>query len=153
MKTRSNSERGASAVEMALVAPFLLLLLLGIIEFGYVFGQYNEIRHSVREGARIAAVSNVDLDQDGDADFDADDIESYVCDALTLTNGTKTVTLTQVGTDLGDVATVNVSVAAASLTGAPFITSFLPAAIDNTATFLLEQDATWVVPGSAHTCP
>lgn len=153
MKQSNSAERGASAVEMALVAPFIILLLLGIIEFGYVFGQYNEVRHAAREGARIAAVSNVDLDKDGDSDFDADDIEQYVCDVLTLTNGTKTVTLTQSGTTLGSTATVEVSVANASLSGAPIISSFVPSPIESTATFALEQPATWSVPGSPHTCP
>lgn len=138
---------------MAFVAPFLLILLLGIIEFGYVFGQYNEIRHAAREGARIAAVSNADLDKDGDLDFDEDDIEAYVCDVLTLTNGTKTVTLTQSGTSLGSTATVEVSVANAPLSGAPIISSFVPSPIESTATFALEQPASWTVPGSAHTCP
>ena len=46
MKRSQRSEQGASAVEMAMVAPFLLILLLGIIEFGYIFGQYNEVRHA-----------------------------------------------------------------------------------------------------------
>lgn len=136
-----------------MVAPFVLILLLGIIEFGYVFGQYNEIRHAAREGARIAAVSNADLDKDGDSDFDADDIEQYVCDVLTLTNGTKTVTLTQAGTTLGSTATVEVSVTNTSLSGAPLISSFVPSPIESTATFALEQPASWSVPGSAHTCP
>ena len=138
---------------MAFVAPFLLILLLGIIEFGYVFGQYNEIRHSVREGARVAAVSNVALDQDADLDFDEDDIEAYVCSNLMLTDGVKTVTLTQTGDDIGDTATLTVSVATQSLSGAPLISSFVPNTIDNTATFVLEQDATWNVPGASHTCP
>mgnify|MGYP001819949719 CR=1 FL=1 len=138
---------------MAMVAPFLLIILLGIIEFGYIFGQYNEIRHSVREGARVAAVSNVALDQDGDSDFDEDDIEAYICSNLSLTTGAKTVTLTQSGDDIGDTATVTVSVVPQSLSSAPLISSFIPGTIDNTATFVLEQDATWNVPGASHTCP
>jgi Flp pilus assembly protein TadG len=138
---------------MAMVAPFLLLLLLGIIEFGYVFGQYNEIRHSVREGARIAAVSNTALDQDSDSDFDADDIEQYICDNLALTNGVKTITLTQSGTAIGSTATVEVSVATASLSGAPIISGFVPSPLANTATFVLENDASWTAPTTAHTCP
>ncbi len=145
-------ERGASAVEMALVAPFLLLLLLGIIEFGYLFGEYNEVRHSAREGARVAAVSNVAYDQDGDGDFDADDIADYACSVLNLDTGTVTITLTQTGTDIGDTATVNVTIATPSLSGAPIISSFLPASLSNTATFILEQPATWIVPGTPASC-
>ena len=158
MKFRNNPERGASAVEMALVAPFLLLLLLGIIEFGYVFGTYNEVRHSVREGARVAAVSNEDLDQDGDLDFDADDIEAYVCANLGLSGG-GTVTLTHTDTnsdsvlDIGELATITVAIGNTSLSGAPLVSSLVPSNLSNTATFVLEQEGTWAVPGAAHTCP
>ena len=49
-------EGGAALVEFAVLAPLLLLLVLGIVEFGYTFGQYNGVRHAAREGARYAAV-------------------------------------------------------------------------------------------------
>jgi Flp pilus assembly protein TadG len=50
-------ERGANLVEFALVAPFLILLLLGIIEFAWVFAQDLTVKHGAREGARLAAVT------------------------------------------------------------------------------------------------
>jgi hypothetical protein len=50
-------ERGANLVEMAFVAPFLIMLLFGIIEFGWVFAQDLTIKHGAREGARLAAVA------------------------------------------------------------------------------------------------
>jgi Flp pilus assembly protein TadG len=49
-------QRGASAVEFALVAPLIFMLIFGIIGFGMAFMQLQTIRGSVREGARIAAV-------------------------------------------------------------------------------------------------
>ncbi len=51
------SERGANLVEFALVAPFLILLLFGIIEFAWLFAQDLTIKHGAREGARLAAVA------------------------------------------------------------------------------------------------
>ena len=72
-------ENGASLVEFALIAPFLLLLLLGIVEFGYLFGQYNEVRHAAREGARYAAVSYPDLDGGG---IGSSDVVEAVCDSI-----------------------------------------------------------------------
>jgi len=49
-------EDGASAVEMALLAPLLFILVFGIIEFGLAFLQVQSIRTAVREGGRAAAV-------------------------------------------------------------------------------------------------
>ena len=125
---------------------------MGIIEFGYLFGEYNEVRHSAREGARIAAVSNEDFDQDGDSDFDEADIAAYACSVLNMSGSTATVTLTQGGTDIGDTATITVNLSTTSLSGAPLISSFIPANLSNTATFVLEQPASWSVPGTAATC-
>ena len=50
------SERGASLVEFALVVPVLLALVMGIIEFGWLFNGWITITGSAREGARLAAV-------------------------------------------------------------------------------------------------
>jgi Flp pilus assembly protein TadG len=49
-------EEGASAVEMALLAPLLFMLVFGIIEFGLAFLQVQSLRTAVREGGRQAAV-------------------------------------------------------------------------------------------------
>ena len=57
MARRDKSERGANLVEFALVAPFLILLLFGIIEFSWLFAQDLTIKHGAREGARLAAVA------------------------------------------------------------------------------------------------
>jgi hypothetical protein len=51
-------ERGATLVEFALIAPVLMLLVFGIIEFGFAFNDYLEVRSAAREGARLAAVNN-----------------------------------------------------------------------------------------------
>ena len=47
---------GASAVEFALVAPLLFMILFGILQFGLAFLQVQSIRTAVREGGRVAAV-------------------------------------------------------------------------------------------------
>ena len=151
MLKTTDRERGASAVEMAMVAPFLLLLLLGIIEYGFLFGTYNEVRHAAREGARIAAVSNVAFDQDADSDFDEDDIEAYVCSVINLPNGTVDVDVVLNTNAIGEEATVTVTAVTPSLSGAPLISAFLPNDLENTATFRLEQVATWS--SATHTCP
>jgi Flp pilus assembly protein TadG len=49
-------QRGASAVEFALIAPVLFMIIFGIIGFGIAFMELQTIRGAVREGARISAV-------------------------------------------------------------------------------------------------
>jgi Flp pilus assembly protein TadG len=49
-------ERGAVAVEMAIILPLLLLILVGIIEFGRVLNVQVSLTQAAREGARYAAI-------------------------------------------------------------------------------------------------
>lgn len=49
-------ERGAVAVEMAVLLPLLLLVLIGTMEFGRVFNVQNSLTQAAREGARYAAL-------------------------------------------------------------------------------------------------
>ena len=53
-------ERGASLVEFAIVLPLLVMLLFGIIEFGWAFAQNLEVKHIAREVGRIATVGDPD---------------------------------------------------------------------------------------------
>ena len=52
------SERSQSMVEFALVAPLLLVLIMGIVDFGLGFGSYVQLKNAAREGARYAVVGN-----------------------------------------------------------------------------------------------
>jgi Flp pilus assembly protein TadG len=49
-------ERGQSFVEFAFVMPFLVFLILGIVQFGRGFRDYITITDAARVGAREAAV-------------------------------------------------------------------------------------------------
>lgn len=51
-------ERGATAVEMAILLPVLLLLLLGIMEFGRAFNAQVTLTNAAREGVRVMAITN-----------------------------------------------------------------------------------------------
>lgn len=55
---RRSSERGAAAVEFALVAPVLIALLLGIMEFGRAYNVQVSLSNASREGVRVMAISN-----------------------------------------------------------------------------------------------
>ena len=48
------AERGAVAVEFALILPVLLLLVFGIIDFGHAWFMKHAAQNSCREGARYA---------------------------------------------------------------------------------------------------
>jgi Flp pilus assembly protein TadG len=50
------SERGAAAVEMALVLPVLLLVVLGMVDFGLALNAKITLNEAAREGARWAAI-------------------------------------------------------------------------------------------------
>ena len=54
-------DRGAAAVEFALLLPVLLLLVFGIIDFGRALNAQITLTQAAREGARMAALgeSNV----------------------------------------------------------------------------------------------
>lgn len=55
---RERSERGAVAVEFALLAPLLILLLFGITEFGRAYNVQLSLSSAAREGVRVMAISN-----------------------------------------------------------------------------------------------
>ena len=50
------TDRGAAAVEFALLLPVLLLLLFGIIDFGRALNAQITLTQAAREGARLAAL-------------------------------------------------------------------------------------------------
>lgn len=52
---RSRNERGASAVEFALVVPILAMLLIGIVTVAIVYNNKLALANAVREGARVGA--------------------------------------------------------------------------------------------------
>ncbi len=58
MRSRLRDERGASAVEFGLIVPLLLVLLVGIIEFGHAFQVQGTLSAAAREGARRMALQN-----------------------------------------------------------------------------------------------
>ena len=50
-------DRGASAVEAAIVTPVVMVLLFGIIELGFVFKDYLAVAGAVRAGVRSASAN------------------------------------------------------------------------------------------------
>ncbi|MGZ8600207.1 MAG: TadE/TadG family type IV pilus assembly protein [Actinomycetota bacterium] len=61
LRRRAREQRGAIAVEFAIIAPILILLVLGILEFGLGYHAWDATQNAAREGARLGAVST-DID-------------------------------------------------------------------------------------------
>lgn len=53
------SERGTALIETALTLPLLLLVSVGIFEFGRGFQTWQVLTNAAREGARVAVLPNV----------------------------------------------------------------------------------------------
>lgn len=62
-------ERGQTLLEFAFVAPIIMVLLLGLVDFGIALDRREVLQHAVREGARHGAVGN-----------SVADIQSYTAD-------------------------------------------------------------------------
>ncbi len=139
-------------VELALVAPFLFLILFGVVEFGWAFTQHLDVRHGSREGARLAAVNYDPLSQSGTAQ--ATTILTAACQRMD-TAGVTTVRLQFVDTaqtEVGDLFDMQVSVAHETLTG------ILDFAMEGTTLtsnvrMRLERDAEWTGSATWTTCP
>lgn len=74
IRNLGNNERGQSAVEFALILPILIIILLGIVEFGWFLNAKITITSAAREGARVYAIHG-----------DKDDVSTRVTDAVANT--------------------------------------------------------------------
>lgn len=60
LKTALRSDRGSSLFEMALLTPFLLLLLLGVVDFGRAYYLSSEVAGAAHAGALYATANPFD---------------------------------------------------------------------------------------------
>lgn len=120
-------QRGVAAVEMALIAPLLVILFLGAVEAAWLLGQSLDVRQASREGGRLAAV-----------DYgDEVTIAAEACATMDDQADTK-VNFAGAGGSLGDDIEVTVTKTANHLT--TFLDWAFPAGmtISSSATFALE---------------
>ena len=55
-RRRRKGERGSELIEFALVFPMLLMVVLAIVDFGFLFQRYEVVTNAAREGARVAVL-------------------------------------------------------------------------------------------------
>jgi len=53
---RRSNERGQAVIELALTLPLLLIVVFGIIDFGFMFQRYEAVTNAAREGARLGVL-------------------------------------------------------------------------------------------------
>jgi len=68
--SRKDRQRGAAAVEFALVLPILIVILLGIIDFGLYFYNDLQLTHAARDAARYLTVGDTDALAHANASID-----------------------------------------------------------------------------------
>lgn len=94
----SKSEKGQATVEFGLILPVLLLVLCGIIDFGWIFGNQISANNAAREAARYTAIHYNDSETDDDeataASIVADRAPTLSSAVVTLTATDETVTVT-----------------------------------------------------------
>jgi hypothetical protein len=60
MKLKLKEEKGQSMVEFAMILPVLLLIIIGIIEFGFMFSGYLALSNASREAVRTVSLGETD---------------------------------------------------------------------------------------------
>ena len=104
-RVRERSERGAVAVEFAILAPILIMLLMGIMEFGRAYNAQASLSAAAREGVRVMAVSN----DPAAARLAAENAAVSLMPALTDTNISFGATACAPGTQITITITYNLS--------------------------------------------
>ncbi len=120
-------QKGAAAVEFAIILPILIMLVFGIIEFGIAYNNWISLTHAAREGVRLAAVEDYE---------NMDDFEKKVRDSSPSVN-IETIKLTGQDGNIGDSVTVEVTGAILNI-DIPLVGSW-PVQITSEATMRLEN--------------
>ncbi len=90
-KNRSRSmsnQRGASAVELAFIAPLLFLFLFGIIQYGFVFNRKISVTHAAREGARQLSLAVAPASAETNAEATSPNVAGSVMNCTAQPNST-----------------------------------------------------------------
>jgi Flp pilus assembly protein TadG len=140
----SSSDRGATLMEFAIIFPLLVFLLVGIVESGWLFAQFLDVRHGAREGVRMATVNFPEGDDPPAlvrTQANTTALLSETCDRMSVVSGAA-VTFSSTGV-VDDPITVTATAPANTLSG--LLDWAFPSSMSFTSTVVLhtEQEATW----------
>lgn len=105
LRSRMNAERGQALLEMALVLPIVLLISVGIFEFGRAYQTTQVMTNAAREGARVAILAGAtqqDVRDRVTTYLQGGQLPNYasatiaIDQAVTMSIGTKTATASRV---------------------------------------------------------
>lgn len=108
-------DRGASAVEFALVTPLLILLVFGMIDFGFAINRYAQVNNAAREGVREASLKAPAADVTNAVNNSADGLGTLSV-TLTCVKKDNTACGTWASAESGGTASVKVTYSANWLT-------------------------------------
>jgi hypothetical protein len=144
-------QRGATLVEFAFVLPVFILFLFAIIDFGWLFAQFLDVKQGAREGARLAIVNDC-------AGFSSspsgcrDELVKKICARTTDLADEDTKVRLGVPTDEDFTAEVEVTYPARSLTG--MMAVFLDdRPLTATVRMRREKPIAWEPTDSPQSCP
>ncbi len=91
------SENGQSAVELALLTPFIVILMLCVIDFGMFLYQSNTTNYLAQEAARVVSLESVDTLTDSEVEdaIGNDSVQITVSRTKEGPGGIATVTVTR----------------------------------------------------------
>lgn len=107
LKTMIKDQNGATAVEVAIVLPLLILVIFGIIEFSLLLYNKQVITNAAREGARVGIIVRTPPRDSGQENQEIKDtIKNYARNYL-VTFGSDTledddITISRQGMTFGD---------------------------------------------------
>ena len=106
---RRDSENGAALLEAAITIPMLLLIAVGIFEFGRAYQTWQVLTNAAREGARVAVLPDptpgnaeqrvLDYLEAGQLNYDPDDVDVVVNRSDTITVNGAPVSASRVTVD------------------------------------------------------
>jgi Flp pilus assembly protein TadG len=97
------NEKGAAVVEFAVILPLLLLLIFGMIEFGFLIYNKAMITNASREAARNGILFR--NDRTGLKTEISNTVDAYLLDFLVTFGGTGVHTIDTVPDDAGSITT------------------------------------------------
>ena len=98
-RQRRRGARGQSLVEYAMSVPVFLLILLGMLEFGFAFSHHLTMEYASREGARTGSSLNNGTTQFACNGTDDQNVDNQVIAAVqrVLTGTGSQVKISQIG--------------------------------------------------------